>query len=299
MNDLDILNNFPTLSQKKELALKYNCNSNKIEDIKKCILIELQKIRKNKKDFSEEDIHNYILMDPPCKIKKLNEFLKNESLEFIDYLKEYYFNILKVNKIMDNNNNIIKNYLCPNDKYRIENYKNICEYLKQFDLTEIKNKKDINELFNKLIYKTIPFKETALKRIKKNSKIFYNNIPNLIIKTKSSLYKTENNKRKNLLISKIKLYESIKKYYTEDSYIQENIDKAEKEFNNNVRMLSNKIFNKGLNISKIDVITLDNDPKIFKILISDGIQTIYCRSVLAAEYSEKMITHYRFIITER
>ena len=129
--------------------------------------------------------------------------------------------------------------------------------------------------------------------------LVHNNIPNLIIKTKSSLYKTENNKRKNLLISKIKLYESIKKYYTEDSYIQENIDKAEKEFNNNVRMLSNRIFNKGLNISKIDVITLDNDPKIFKILISDGIQTIYCRSVLAAEYSEKMITHYRFIITER
>lgn len=33
--------------------------------------------------------------------------------------------------------------------------------------------------------------------------------------------------------------------------------------------------------------------------VTDGTKNVYCRSVWAAEFSEKMIPHFRFIITNR
>lgn len=50
---------------------------------------------------------------------------------------------------------------------------------------------------------------------------------------------------------------------------------------------------------KITVSNVKNEPKFFEMTITDGEKKLYCRSVLAAQFSEKMIPHFRFIMTER
>ena len=43
--------------------------------------------------------------------------------------------------------------------------------------------------------------------------------------------------------------------------------------------------------------SLSSDPKLFDVVITDGEKKVHARSVLAAEFSECMVAHFRFIIT--
>ena len=54
-----------------------------------------------------------------------------------------------------------------------------------------------------------------------------------------------------------------------------------------------------LNVANIAISNVKNDPKFFEMMLSDGENKLYLRSVFAAQFSEKMIPHFRFIITER
>ena len=58
-------------------------------------------------------------------------------------------------------------------------------------------------------------------------------------------------------------------------------------------------WNKGLNIENVTCQDVFDDPKFIEMRITDGERSLWCRSILAAEYSDKMIPHFRFIITER
>ena len=40
-------------------------------------------------------------------------------------------------------------------------------------------------------------------------------------------------------------------------------------------------------------------PKLFELEVTDGNITLYARSIWAAEWSDKMIPHFRFIITNK
>jgi hypothetical protein len=63
--------------------------------------------------------------------------------------------------------------------------------------------------------------------------------------------------------------------------------------------MADKIHDKGLNIENIECTNVHQDPKVIEMVITDGVKKLYCRSIIAAEYSDKMVTHFRFIITER
>ena len=318
-NDIKTIEDGASLKDKKEIASKYNCSSNKSSDIVKTILLILQKNRFNKSSFDSEDINDYFKLEPPAQPNKLKAFLANEPKEFVDYLKSYYFDTLKKYKLVDNTGNIIKRVMSPNEKYRVSNYVTISDYLKQFDSKEIKKKVDINTLFDKLSEKLEPFKELYLSEVENESKKFYRNIPDNIKKNESLyesicdkvekfisdnrdyFYKSEYkhlNKWKESVSSKIKNYKAIIKYYTETEYIDEELKNARRDFVNNINALSERVIKKGLDTENIEVSNVKNDPKIFELIIQDGIKKIYARSILAAQYSDKMITHFRFILTE-
>ena len=61
--------------------------------------------------------------------------------------------------------------------------------------------------------------------------------------------------------------------------------------------LADRLLDKKFIIEKTVVSNVQNDPKFFEMTITDGEKKLYCRSVLAAEFSEKMIPHFRFIMT--
>ena len=77
------------------------------------------------------------------------------------------------------------------------------------------------------------------------------------------------------------------------------LKRQKKQFEYNVRGLADRLLDKKFIIEKTVVSNVQNDPKFFEMTITDGEKKLYCRSVLAAEFSEKMIPHFRFIMTER
>ena len=86
---------------------------------------------------------------------------------------------------------------------------------------------------------------------------------------------------------------------TKVDFIQENREDAENTFNRNIANLAEKLYAKEFEFSKITVNSISNDPKLFELEVTDGNITLYARSIWAAEWSDKMIPHFRFIITNR
>ena len=87
--------------------------------------------------------------------------------------------------------------------------------------------------------------------------------------------------------------------YTEKEYIDECVENATEEFENNIKTLSDRIVKDELDIDKLEVKSVHDDPKVFNMKITDGTKNLFCRSILAAKYSSYMIPHFRFIITNR
>ena len=86
---------------------------------------------------------------------------------------------------------------------------------------------------------------------------------------------------------------------TKVDFIQENREDAENTFNRNIANLAEKLYAKEFEFSKIKVNSISKDPKLFELEVTDGNITLYARSIWAAEWSDKMIPHFRFIITNR
>lgn len=85
----------------------------------------------------------------------------------------------------------------------------------------------------------------------------------------------------------------------EDKWINRAQDQAKAKFAEDIKVLANKIRNKGVDETKLKLLYAENDPKHIKIKITDGTTILYARSILAAEYSLYVSPHFRFIVTER
>lgn len=79
-------------SEKEPLAIKYNVSSLKMRDIQIAILDELRENRKNKKEFTIDDVRYFIKYDAPDSYARYKPYLDKESKEFVEYLLEYYKN---------------------------------------------------------------------------------------------------------------------------------------------------------------------------------------------------------------
>lgn len=308
-------------NEKKALAQKYN-TQNKAKDIKMAILTKLQELRKNKKEFDNDDLHDFYLMFDNN--SQMLEQLKHESIDFAIFLHDNLFDRLKKYKLESYAAVKQLNYyrLSIADKYKIKQYQAVDEYIKSEDpdtkAQKMKTDDMINVLNKKLTVELEDFKVEFLKRVDTSAARQYDNLPNEISKLEQALekirheyeekkpslkswherYRAEEPIRKQE--SKISQKKSILKIYkTKQSFIDACHNDAEKTFRSNIDALTHRVYDKGFDVDNIKVSNVNTDPKIFQLIIDDGKKKLYCRSILAAEFSDKMIPHFRFIMTER
>lgn len=81
-----------------------------------------------------------------------------------------------------------------------------------------------------------------------------------------------------------------------ESFIENSVEQAAMMFDNKVFAMADKLNRKGFT-SECKFSSLSSDPKLFDVIITDGEKKVHARSVLAAEFSECMTAHFRFIIT--
>ena len=82
-----------------------------------------------------------------------------------------------------------------------------------------------------------------------------------------------------------------------DKYILNALDDANKAFDEKVYSLASRLDKKSFDPNNISFSNVCDDPKMFDVYIQSESKRVHARSILAAEYSECMIPHFRFIIT--
>lgn len=311
-----------TGQEKKDLIQKYNVNSKKTKDIRMAILIKLQELRKNKKEFTEEDLRDFSRMYESD--AQMIEQLKKESIEFATYLRDNQFEYLKKRKL-DKYANVtsLNSYMLSiADKYQIKKYQKINDYVVNED-PDVKKKNEndkdmLNILNKKLTEELSDFKQEYLKRVEESAKYSYDDLPDLIKRMEKTLEKLKEEAEQKKSEAKgymarwyadepVRKQESkisqkkaiLKRYPTKKSFVDACLEDAEKTFRGNVDALAHRVYEKKFDVEKIKVSNVKDDPKIFKLMIEDGTKKLYCRSILAAEFSTKMIPHFRFIMTDR
>ena len=325
--DYTILGDYPTMTQKKELALKYGIESKKVKEIEHEILLQMRALRFNKKEFDNTDIRFYYKLDVPEKTK-----IAGESTEFIMFLKDYFFKRMQERKL-DKKVSMAKirdwnYYMTAADRSLILDYLKCVDVLDSRDVDKVETKKAKEEIIEgirlQLVSQTKEFYEQYLADAEAWATKTYDSAPerlkyltekrqNLKIKMDEVearlkaekgwgyLYEPE---YKELSGSVNKLSRSINELNmilnkTKVDFIRENREDAENTFNGNIANLAEKLYEKEFEFSKIKVNSISKDPKLFELEVTDGNITLYARSIWAAEYSDKMIPHFRFIITNR
>lgn len=326
--DYNILDNYPTMAQKKEIALKYGIESKKVKEIEHEILLQMRALRFEKKEFDNMDLRFYYRLDVPEKTK-----LQGESTAFIMFLKDSFFKKMQERKL-DKKVSIAKvkdwnYYITAADRSLILDYLKCIDILDSRDIDKIETKKAKEEIIEgirlQLVSQTKEFYEQYLKDAEDWAEKTYDTAPERIdqFKEKRRNYEIKLKEVRNRLEAQNRLrymfydteYKEIDKIITRLSksinelkmilnknkidFIQENREDAEQTFNHNIANLAEKLYAKEFEFSKIKVNSISNDPKLFELEVTDGNITLYARSVWAAEMSDKMIPHFRFIITNK
>jgi len=319
--DYDKVDYADSKKEKMEFASKYGIESVKKDDIKKAILLKLRELRKSTSTFTEEDYVDFYRLLPDS-LAKLPEYLSEENPKFVLWVSEYYKekrmkgrlkNWIGINPGRDANY-----YLSYADIHTIKFYNKILEFIAN-STPKTRTAKD--EIFDSLVNKFTDllkdYKEEYLKKVADFAKKRYTEIlpKDLEIlkqkreESKERLSKLDWRKEraeyskeykiKEGLDRKIEKISSIFRKYSEKEYIEECVKHATEEFEASIKELSSRIVKDELEVDKLEVKSVHDDPKIFKMKITDGTKNLYCRSIIAAMNSSYMIPHYRFIITNR
>lgn len=310
--DYEIINDFPENSEKKRISQKYDVGSNKVSDIQKKLLYLMSVERKTRKDYTPEDVKWFKrLTNSVERYDKLLPFFENENKAFIEYLKAYQYKVLEKYGITKYIDNPSSGNLLMNQKYLLRYFKNIEKYLetKSEEFSDsVNNVKDIESVLERGLG---DFKKSLIEFSEKNAEYVYGlkqenleKISYLYNKAKSELEKGEVSDfikaRKNvneLKKKNEKLVVFFQDFKSVDEYKKEMRIRTERKFHEDVKEISSRLDKRGVNGNTLVINTVLNDPKFIELVISDGNLKLHCRSIIAAEYSEKMIPHMRFIMT--
>lgn len=90
MDDYSEVGGAYTKAEKEKFAMKYGINTNKIREIQIVILNYLRDNRQKKKEFEITDFQNFTRYDLPEKYEKLEEYLDQETEEFLKFVLHKY-----------------------------------------------------------------------------------------------------------------------------------------------------------------------------------------------------------------
>lgn len=333
-NDYDSLNS-ASMAEKKAIGAKYHSESKKAAELKETILMQLREERKTRKEYTVEDVRWFYRQhdsNMPDTYKALAPWLEAESIDFVVFLKDYIWKRLEKSKLTDKVRWSKGEWTYGTsyaDRSVMTRFLSVEQFILDHDPKEISSKADKQSLIDSIVAKLqmqmVEFKEAFLKSARDYAARVYDNAPKNIEKYEESIKKyndkleelkkhyTENGEHyywrhwdyKDAEADRDKAkrdmngLKAMLKKYTKDQFIKATEEDALDRFNHNVLALADKINEKELNIAMLQVSNVRDDPKIFQMLITDGEKKLFARSILAAEFSDKMIPHFRFIITNR
>ena len=195
---------------------------------------------------------------------------------------------------------------------------NLTQYIEEHDPTKLSSKQEqqtiINNIKQKLLENTKEFHDEYISRVENFANRYWDRLPSKIESSKKAyeeakqLYNKEQDYSKSKVLRKkmeeaSRVYNSYlivsKKYSSKNEYVDKCKEDAEAKFDSNITSIAERIKKQNFIITDIKVANIDNDPKFYAMFVTDGVKKVYCRSVWAAEFSDKMIPHFRFIITNR
>ena len=305
-------------AEKKELAAKYG-TANKVKEIQHAILLGLRDERKTRKEFDIDDMRWFSRFDFPD--RDLPKYLAEEPIEFVRFLATYYLEDLKKRKLDKyvTMTSFSGYSFSISQKYMIKRYQTILSFLNENDKTDdekMKAKADKERLENmmklaveKLHEQLKGFKKQLMDHVKNQAQRTYDKAPENLNKLLEAVKKYDDMNYDELMRGyNYKEREGLKKRIgnlkailrmTKTEFVNKNLEAAESQYNSDVNTMADKIHDKGLDIENIECTHVTQDPKVIEMVITDGVKKLYCRSIIAAEYSDKMVAHFRFIITER
>ena len=311
------------LRARKEIGKKYGLDSGKTKEIQNAILIQMREERKTRKEYTKDDINYYYRIDTPDKKK-----IGLESTDFILFLKDVFYSDLEkknlIKKIALAKSRDWNYYMTSSDKYAISRYLDVVAWLDAHDTKKIAAKEEQENIINaikvKLFEQTQEFHDEYIQQTKDWASRNYDYQERqeekyfpLAEKCKEQLsaigtYSWGDIETRNKVAAIKKELDAYKAILSKarsvtlwhkEEYISRCEKDAEEAFNRNITVLATKINDKGIDVSKMTVEHVDDDPKFFEMFITDGTTNLYARSIWAAEYSEKVTAHFRFIVTDK
>lgn len=322
VQDYKALSGMSSLKDRKVLGQKYGINSGKTKDVENAILSQMREERKTRKDYTKDDINYYYRIDTPDKKK-----IGLESTDFILFMKDVFYADLEkknlIKKIALAKSRDWNYYMTGADKYAIARYLDVVAWLDAHDTNKIAAKEEQENIINaikvKLFEQTQEFHDEYIRQAKAWAAKNYDYQERqeekyfpLVEKCKEQLNEIgtyswgdiETRNKVAAIKKELDGYKSILNkaravtLYHKEEYISKCEKDAEEAFNHNISVLATKVNDKGIDVSKMTVERIDDDPKFFEMFITDGTTNLYARSIWAAEYSEKVTAHFRFIITD-
>lgn len=273
------------LATKKAINEKYNLSgSKKVKEIEHELLGLANEVRKTKTgDFTQNDYrawNNY--WNCPSSKKKIKEAIENESEEWINFILNIYLSFYQ------------KSHRLIHEDRR---YSTLLSIKAEMSSSYIERKNIEENIYNILTDITSSFKNAMYERFIDREKSRFNEYAAKkdLLDEELYDYKKESSRGYSAFIE-IKRYS---KNFDWNIYQEYLTKEFESHFSYNLKSIASRIYDNGkIDINSLNVISLNNDPKFLELFMEDiNKNLIHCRSILAAEYSDYMIPHYRYIIT--
>lgn len=306
--DYTLLNEMPSMSEKKALATKYGIDSKKSKEIQNMVLIAMRGERKTRTVFDDTDLRYFSKFDIPEKYDKAVKFYELESPDFLRYVMNVFWDKL-VERKLDNKLAYVNSrdtyYLSIADKYLIRRYLNVKKYLEEIkpeNIEKKRNDEEINNIIRNILLKDmIVFHDAYIEKVTKWATKQYPRIIEVKNETRAQLDNFPKDVKYNVWKPIKNKYDTavalLTRFDTIEKYIAWNVENAEKQYMSDINAVVLRIRKKELDYNNIKVVNVFEDPKFFEMTITDGNQSLHARSIWAAEYSEKVTAHYRFIIS--
>ena len=337
LEDIKSVKDCYTMAEKKVFTDKYGLTAKKISDIVEGILLLCKKDRSGRSKFDEYDVRAFMaLSDYPGTYKKMENFLLDENILFVKYMMDYYLEKIKADKLEHTLSWPSSNFKYARIPYgkiaMIQNYQWFLKFYNEhspegiakqeaadsmveivcskFDqqLKEFKEKLlDYAEAQARKAWQTAPDKIEKLKKqiaeLNKKIKAKEEGVKNHTVTWAGLIHDKEYNElnriKGNFSAEEVRLSYMLKTWKTEDNFARKCREEADDEFEHKKEEMAKKLVSKGIDPVKMEITHVDTDPKYIEMVVEDGIKKLYCRSIIAAEYSEKVTVHFRFIITDR
>lgn len=331
-NDFESVSDAYTASEKREIAERYNVDSIKQADIQRAILLEIRNERQSRcpQTWTDTDVLWFLrLHDFPYSTQKWRKSTEGESKEWMEFVLDTEIRHIKrdknrknamrlrdvikekytvkdspENKMFDLLNEMTSEFRseCV-DAYAIHALSMFDEYLKIKDISL----RDAISLFGGVEDRR--YKRTVLSHLFNDGKpfLFMGRELKPSVVSVTAFYNEDGHEGYSLrpgeycdrVVRKINEISSESNGWDRNVYGDCKRNEADKAFTSKLKALAEKILRFGIDTDKMKIEHIDTDPKVFDAYITDGTTMLHARSILAAEYSNYMVPHYRFIITKK